>query len=374
MDRLISLRAQRIDASGIRKVFALAQTIPEAINLSIGQPDFDTPDLLKQQAIDAINRGFNRYSQTTGEPELVQRLVDLTRSQTGWDEPAVMVTSGVSGGIVLALMALIDPGDEVIIPDPYFVIYKHAVNLVGGRCVFVDSYPDFSLPVARIEAAITEKTRLIIVNSPCNPTGIVYTLEQLSALAGIAAKRGIIVLSDQIYDMFSYDGPCPSIAPLYEKTILLKGFGKTYGMTGWRLGYVVVHKVLRPVLEAMAMIQQYTFVCAPTPLQRAAIAALDMDMTAYIDRYRRKRDLICQLLGQRFELVWPSGAFYVFVKAPGCSGTDFVQRAIQKGVLVIPGGVFSQRDTHFRISYAAEDSQIQKGVRILSSLVSSVAD
>jgi len=369
MRKILADRVGRIDASGIRKVFALAQTMPGAVNLSIGQPDFDAPELIKQQAVAAIQGGFNRYSQTTGEPELVARLVELTRSQTGWQEPMVMVTCGVSGGIVLALMALVDPGDEVIIQDPYFVIYKHAVNLLGGRCVFVDSYPDFRLPVDGIAKVITDKTKLIIVNSPCNPTGVVYTQEELKALAHIAAQRQIVVLSDQIYDSFSYDGPCPGIGAFYEWTIVLKGLGKSYGVTGWRLGYAAVHPVLRPVFEAMAMIPQYTFVCAPTPFQRAAIAALDLDIGPYIQAYRRKRDLVCSLLARRFELVRPSGAFYVFVKAPGSTGTEFVRRAIEKGVLVIPGGVFSERDTHFRVSFAAEDATIERGAVILNGLV-----
>ncbi|MDH7600129.1 MAG: pyridoxal phosphate-dependent aminotransferase [Sedimentisphaerales bacterium] len=368
MERILADRMRLIDASGIRKVFALAQTMPDAINLSIGQPDFDAPADLKQQAIAAIQAGFNRYSQTKGEPELVARLVELAKLQTGWEDPMVMVTCGVSGGIILALMALVDQGDEVIIPDPYFVIYKHAVNLLGGRCVFVSSYPDFRLPLAAIKDAITDRTKLIIVNSPCNPTGMVYSAEELRALAQIAAQRGITVLSDQIYDSFSYDGPCPCIGPYYQRTIILKGLGKSYGITGWRLGYAVVHPVLRPVFEAMAMVQQYTFVCAPTPFQRAAIAALGLDISCYIEAYKRKRDLICSILSERFELVRPSGAFYVFVKAPGSTGSEFVRKAIQHGVLVIPGGVFSEQDTHFRVSFAAEDRLIERGARILTSL------
>ena len=210
---------------------------------------------------------------------------------------------------------------------------------------------------------------MIIVNSPCNPTGAVYSEQEIKALAEIAAEKGILVISDQIYEKFCYDGECSSIANYYEKTLLLRGFGKSYAMTGWRLGYAAAHESLANVIEEMTKIQQYTFVCAPTPFQKAAIAALDYDTSDFVAAYRKKRDILYEGLKDKFELVKPSGAFYAFVKAPAEPATEFVEKAIKNKVLIIPGNVFSEKDTHFRISYATSDEKIRRGAKILCSLV-----
>jgi aspartate aminotransferase/aminotransferase len=372
MGQYIADRTKLIDSSGIRKVFALAASLENPVNFSIGQPDFDVPEKLKNEAIKAIKTGQNKYSQTAGDGLLKEKIAEHIKNEFGWENPAVLVTSGVSGGLLLAFMALINPGDEVIIPDPYFVIYKHIINMLSGRCVFVDSYPDFELPVEKIAQAITDKTKLIIINSPCNPTGVVYSQERIKALAEIAAEKNILVMTDEIYEKFCYDPPqagCPSIANYYDKTLLLRGFSKAYAMTGWRLGYVAAREPLRDVLEEMTKLQQYTFVCAPTPFQKAAIVALDYDVSNFVNVYRKKRDLLYNGLKDKFELVKPGGAFYAFVKAPaGGAATQFVEKAIANNLLIIPGNVFSEKDTHFRISYATSDSKIQQGIEILRGL------
>ena len=261
MKNYLADRTKLIDASGIRKVFALGATLKDPVNFSIGQPEFDVPEPVKEAAIAAIRSGQNRYSQTAGENAVLELLRPGVKAETGWDKPEVMLTNGVSGGLLLAFMALINPGDEVIVPDPYFVMYKHLVRMLGGTCVFVDSYPDFKLPVEKIAAAVTDKTKLILLNTPCNPTGAVYSVEEVRAVAEIARKRDIILLSDEIYDMFCYEGHSPCIGKYYDKTILLKGFSKSFGMTGWRLGYAACSESLKPLMESMLMIQQYTFVC-----------------------------------------------------------------------------------------------------------------
>jgi len=368
MGKYIADRTSKIDSSGIRKVFALAAEMKEPINFSIGQPDFDVPDALKEEAINAIREGENKYSQTAGDEVLKEKTAERMKDEFGWEKPTVLVTSGVSGGLLLAFMALINPGDEVIIPDPYFVIYKHIINLLGGRCVFVDSYPDFELPVEAIGRAVTAKTKMIIVNSPCNPTGAVYSGGQMKALAEIAVEKDILILSDEIYNKFSYDGDCPSIAGYCDKVILLRGFSKAYAMTGWRLGFAAVPDALKDIIEEMTKIQQYTFVCAPTPFQKAAIAALDYETKDFVNAYKRKRELIYDGLKDKFELIKPQGAFYAFVKAPGGSATKFVEKAIKNNVLIIPGNVFSEKDTHFRLSYATSDEKIRQGVEILCKL------
>jgi len=368
MKNILADRTSKIDASGIRKVFALAAKMQDPVNFSIGQPDFDVPEALKEEAIKAIREGFNKYSQTAGDSLLKEKISELVKKELCWVKPAVLVTSGVSGGLLLAFLALINPGDEVIIPDPYFVMYKHLVNMLGGKCIFIDTYPNFNLPIEKIAQAITDKTKMIILNSPCNPTGVVYSQDEIKRLAKVAAEKDILILSDEIYEKLSYDGSCTSIANHYEKTLLLRGFSKPYAMTGWRLGYAATHPSLHEVIEEMTKIQQYTFVCAPTPFQKAAIAALDYDITDFVNAYRRKRDLLYNGLKDKFELVKPSGAFYAFVKAPGGSATPFVENAIKNNVLIIPGNVFSEKDTHFRISYATSDEKIKQGVETLRKL------
>lgn len=369
MEEFLADRTKLIDASEIRKVFALAATLKDPINFSIGQPDFDVPQALKDRAIKAIQDGANKYSQTAGTAELNEKITQQVKGEFGWKTPSTLVTSGVSGALLLTFMSLIDPGDEVIMPDPYFVIYKHVINMLGGKCVFVDSYPCFKLPIQGIADAITGKTKLIIINSPSNPTGTVYTEQQLQAVAEIAAKKDIIILSDEIYEKFCYDGPCPSIAKYYEKTLLMRGFSKSYAMAGWRLGYVAANNCLKELIEAMTKIQQYTFVCAPTPFQKAAIAAMDHDVSELVDAYRKKRNLIFDGLSGNFEPVRPGGAFYTFLKAPQANATAFVEKAIANNVLIIPGNVFSEKDTHFRISFATSDEKIRQGIDILNSLV-----
>jgi aspartate aminotransferase len=370
MKQIIADRAYKIDASGIRKVFALAASLKDPVNFSIGQPDFDVPEQLKEEAIKSIREGFNKYSQTAGDTTLQQKISEQIQNEFGWENPTVLISSGVSGGLLLAFLALVNPGDEVIIPDPYFVIYKHIINMLGGKCVFVDSYPSFRLPVEKIAEAITDKTKIIIVNSPCNPTGVVYSENDIKSLAKVAEEKDTLVMTDEIYEKFCYENQCPSIAKYYDKTLLLRGFGKAYAMTGWRLGYVAVNESLRDVIEQMIKIQQYTFVCAPMPFQKAAIAAMDYDISEFVNSYRKKRDLIYDGLKEKFELVKPEGAFYAFVKAPdGSTATEFVEKAIANNLLIIPGNVFSEKDTHFRISFAASDEKIQQGVEILRKLV-----
>ena len=370
MRKLLADRVSCIDASGIRKVFALAASLNDPVNFSIGQPDFDVPQSVKAAAIEAINRGDNRYSQTAGDTALLETLQKKVRAEYGWQDPQVFVTSGVSGALLLAFLALIDPGDEVIIPDPYFVMYKHLVNMIGGKCVFVDSYPHFRLPVDRIKQAITERTKLIILNSPANPTGSVYTQDEVGEIAKIASKHGLLILSDEIYEQFCYDRPPVSLGHYHDRLLLLKGFSKSYAMTGWRMGYVAGPDTIKPIIEEMTKIQQYTFVCAPTPFQKAALAALDCDMSSYAAQYKKKRDLIYDGLSDCFNMVKPAGAFYAFVKSPewAASATEFVKKAIEKNVLIIPGNVFSEKDTHFRISYATTDEKIAQGIDILCKL------
>jgi len=367
-DFLLSQRSLAVNASGIRKVFDLAAKLSDPINLSIGQPDFDVPANVRQAAVDAIQNRKNGYTVTQGIGELRERLAAEVKADAGVDLP-VLVTSGVSGGILLTLMATLNSGDEVLIGDPYFVIYKHAVRLVGGVPVFVDTYPDFSFDPTRYEAAITRRTKILVIASPSNPTGVVLSDAALKQAADLAERHNLLLVVDEIYNRLCYDGPCPSaIRYAPHRTLLLRGFGKSYGMTGWRLGYAAGPPFL---IEEMTKLQQYTFVCAPSMVQYAGLEALNTDMSAYVDVYRGKRDFIWKRLSKAFEIATkPGGGFYIFPKVPAKypNAMDFCAQAVERNVLVIPGSVFSERDTHFRISYATSDEKLAQGCDILCEL------
>jgi len=271
----------RVDASGIRKIFDLARTLKDPINLSIGQPDFDVAPQVKEAAIAAIRAGRNTYTQTQGLPELRAQCLAEEEAHTGrrWAQDELLITSGVSGGLFLALMALVDDGDEVLIPDPYFVMYKHLVNLFGGKPVYVDTYDTgFAPDPQRLEQLITPRTKVLLLNSPANPTGRIVPADQLQAIAAVCTKHGITVVSDEIYRAFAYT-PCPSIARWHADTVVLVGHSKSYGMTGWRLGYACGPT---EVIQAMTKVQQYSFVCAPSVTQHAALACPQVDLTAPI--------------------------------------------------------------------------------------------
>jgi aspartate/methionine/tyrosine aminotransferase len=371
--RMISRRALDIDASGIRKVFDLAAKLKDPINLSIGQPDFDVPEILKERAIEAIKSGKNRYTPTQGIPELIEPIKKKVVADTGWNDPGVLILSGTSAGLVLAMLATLNPGDEVVFFDPYFVMYKHLPRLCGAVPVPVDTYPDFRLHLNRLAAAITSRTKMWITCSPANPTGITLTQPELEAIAALAKENNLLVISDEIYDAFCYQQHLSIARLLPEQCILLKGFSKTYGMTGWRLGYAAGPKT---IIDQMTKLQQYTFVCAPSMVQYAAIETLHdpptpgTDMSSFIQAYRTKRDRVVNGLKDHFEINPPGGAFYVFPKVPGgkICATEFVQMAIERNVLIIPGSVFSNRDSHFRISYATSDAKLDQGIAILREL------
>ncbi len=366
-EKFVSERIKSIGASGIRRIFDLAATMTDPIDLSMGQPDFKVPDAVKDAAINAIRNDKNGYTLTQGIPVLRERIGQMLQEKRDWS-PDTIVTCGVSGGLVLAMMACLNSGDEVLIADPYFVSYKHIVRLAGGTPVTVDINADFTLKREAFEAAITPRTKLILLNSPANPTGVVHSDDEIRAIAELARDRDLLLVSDEIYETLSFDGPAASpvkYAP--ERTVLLGGFGKSHAITGWRMGYAAGPA---PVIREMAKVQQFTFVCAPHMAQEATIVALDTDMSKQVEEYRRKRDLVVSELEGVFEFAKPAGGFFVFCKAPPRfeSGTAFVEEAIKNNILTVPGSAFSARDTHFRISYAVPDETLKRACEILRRL------
>jgi aspartate aminotransferase/aminotransferase len=364
-DAWIADRMSRIEASGIRKAFDMSKSMKDPINLSIGLPDFDVADPIKAAIVDAIQSGHNAYTVTLGIPELRRKIQDAVDAHLRHSDREVMITSGTAGALLLALCATVNPGDEVIIFDPYFVMYSNLAHLAGGVPVFVDTYPDFRIDAEKVAAAITPRTKCVIANTPGNPTGTVASASEARHLADLCKARGILLISDEVYRAFCYDAPFASPATSNSEVLVVDGFSKAHGMTGWRLGFA--HGPSR-LIQEMAKLQQFSFVCAPSMVQYAGIAALDEDLGPHVDAYRRKRDTVVRALEGLYEVASPRGAFYAFPRAPRASASEFVAEAIRHNLLIIPGNVFSRRDTHFRISYAVDDSTLARGLEILRNL------
>ncbi len=393
--RTASARSDALRASGIRSILARAATMPDAVNLTIGQPDFPVPDGVRDAALEAIRAGRNGYTANAGDAGLLARINGFLRYDTGWDcrtagtpghtGPMSMVTSGTSGALTLAYLAMLDPGDECVIPDPYFVSYPELAAMCNARAVACEVSEDGQLTADRVEKHLTDKTRFVLFSTPSNPGGVVASKRTCADLLDLCRARGVVLVSDEIYDAFTFPDartdtragdanarccPSPARLPGSEDTVLLiRGFGKSYGCTGWRLGYTAGPAWL---MEAMARFQQYVFVCAPTPLQVGAAACFDADMDPVVLDYQRRRDMIVGKLGGLARIAPPGGAFYAWVQVPeklGMTGTEFTDLAAKHGVLVVPGGVFSTRDTHFRISYATDPTRLAKGLDILATLL-----
>ncbi len=355
-------RCSTFSSSGIRKVFDLAASLKNPINLSIGQPDFDVPQSIKDACIDAISNGKNAYSPTQGIAPLREKLRNQIVAKYNHADRDVFVSSGTSGGLVVAMLALINPGDEVIIFDPYFVMYPPLIQMVGGIPIYVDTYPDFQIDIAKVAAAITPRTKAILFNTPANPTGVVAQRDKIEQLARLCQERNVALISDEIYSCFCFDEPMCSPAEFNSDTIVIDGFSKSHAMTGWRLGWVHGPSSL---MQEMMKIQQFSFVCAPQPVQWAGITAMDYDMATHYADYRSKRDRIVNGLKDLYEFSLPTGAFYLFAKAPWGTATEFVHEAIRNELLIIPGNIFSREDTYFRISFAAPDDTIDRGIEVL---------
>ncbi|MGO9600984.1 MAG: pyridoxal phosphate-dependent aminotransferase [Isosphaeraceae bacterium] len=364
-DAWIAERMKHIDASGIRKAFDMARSMKDPINLSIGLPDFDVADSVKAAASLAIQAGKNQYTVTQGIPELRDRIQAAVSAQYHHPDRQVLITSGTAGGLLLAICAVVNPGDEVIIFDPYFVMYANQATLAGGKSVYIDTYTDFRIKPEAVAAAMTPRTKCVIVNSPANPTGVVATEDEMRALASLCRDRNVLLISDEVYRAFCFDAPFASPATWNQDVLVVDGFSKAHGMTGWRMGYA--HGPSR-IIQEMAKLQQFSFVCAPSPLQYAAVEALDEDLTSHIEAYRGKRDMVAAALRDNFDLAFPQGAFYAFPRAPWGTASEFVAEAIRHNLLIIPGNVFSRRDTHFRISYAVADATLQRGLDVLRKL------
>jgi aspartate aminotransferase/aminotransferase len=363
---IVSRRASAFDSSGIRKAFDLAARLEDPINLAIGQPDFAMPVAACEAAKAAIDAGKSGYTQTQGIPQLRERLEGAVRDELGQPGRKLCVTSGSSGALVLVLMAMIDPGDEVILFEPAFVMYRPLVEFLGGTCVIVDTSPSFSIDVERVAAAITPRTKAILLNTPSNPTGFVAPLETVRDLARLAEQTGVTLISDELYRSYCYDEPFHSPAAHSDAIVVIDGFSKSHAMTGWRVGWV--HGPAE-IIDACTMLQQYTFVCAPQIGQWGAIAAIDAPMDVPLSECKRKRDKLMAGIAGHYSFVKPGGAFYLYPEAPGGSGKRFAEIAAeQEKLIVVPGSVFGAADTHFRVAYTVSDRTLDRGIAALIRL------
>ncbi len=360
---MLSDRVKNMKPSGIRKFFSLAAKMDRCLDLSIGQPDFDVPKTLKELAKSAIDEGKNSYTPSVGV-ELARDAVRKKYNIVNSEDYDVIITSGVSGGLLLSYAAILDEGDEILIPDPYFVGYKEIAMLVGAKPVLFNTYPDFVPNIETLEKLTTSRTKAVVIGNPSNPTGYVLKAEELKALVSFAKKKGIYLIFDEIYECFTYDGI--HIRPdLDDQIIILNGLSKSHGMTGWRIGWVVAKKNM---IDEMQKLQQFSYVCAPSPFQQLIPEALNYFDNNIFDNYKNKRDRAYEKLSKKFEIVKPGGAFYIFPKLSNMSASKFVEKSIANSVLVIPGSVFSNSDTHFRISFTVSDEILDEAIEILARI------
>ncbi|MCX9012310.1 MAG: pyridoxal phosphate-dependent aminotransferase [Candidatus Methanoperedens sp.] len=365
---MFSERVKSIDISGIRKMFEGAG--PNAINLGLGQPDFDTPEHIKKAAIEAINSGFTGYTANLGIPELRLALCGKFEQENNFtvapDE--VIVTSGASEALHLALAALIDRGDDVLIPDPGFVSYSALTKMAGGSVVGVPLGDKLTLEPEKVNECITPRTKVLIINSPSNPTGTVQTKKDIKGLAQIAEDTGITIISDEVYEHFIYEGEHVSPAQFTDNVITINAVSKTYAMTGWRIGYAAARK---EYIEQMLKVHQYIQACACSIAQKAALAAIEGPQDCVRDMcasFKRRRDILLEgLRAMGIKCVKPQGAFYAF---PQVVDENAPQKLIKNGVIVVPGASFGENGKgHIRLAYSTSEENLRKALGVMERVL-----
>ena len=358
-------RIDEIHSSKIRELFQRAAKLENAINFGIGQPDFKVPQQVKNNLIDAINEDKTGYTQTAGITELKEKILEKYSPNKFAED--VLISSGVTGGIFLSYSAILEEQDELIVFDPYFVMYPDLCNFLNAKAVIVKTNPNFTINTDNLKQAISPKTKAILINSPNNPSGYVYSKEELEQIIEVAKENNLWIISDEVYEDFNYEDKFISTGELYDKTIVLGGFSKNFALTGLRLGYIVGPK---EIIEDMTKLQQYTYVCAPSIVQHAVAKNFNLDIKAQIENSKTKKDLIYNLLKNSFEITKPSGAFYMYPKLPeGISATDFSEECLKNNLIIIPGSAFSKSDNYFRISYATSEDKLKQGAQILIKVI-----
>jgi aspartate aminotransferase len=366
----------------------------DVINLSIGEPDFDTPEHVKEAAKEAIDQNYSHYTPVPGYPELRKAIADKLKRDNGLNYTAeqIVVSTGAKQSLANAILCLVNPGEEVLIPAPYWVSYKEIIKLAGAKGVFIDSsiQSDFKVSAGQIEAAITPNTKLFIFSSPCNPSGTVYTHDELKAFAEVFARHPhVFVISDEIYENINFIGKHSSIASfeaIHDRVIVINGLSKGFAMTGWRLGYMAAAKEIAQACDKLQG-QITSGTCSIT--QRAAIVAMNTDpaesddIKQMVDAFKYRRDLAISLLREvpGVKLNVPDGAFYLFPEVTYYYGKSFGDRIILSGsdlcdflldtafVAIVPGAAFGSPDC-IRISYATSEDTLREAIRRISEALS----
>jgi aminotransferase len=375
----ISERARETPPSGIRKYFELAEEEEEVISLGVGEPDFSAPWAARQAAIDSLERGHTSYTANRGRRELRERIAaHVERYDHDYDpDEEILVTTGVSEGMDLAMRALVDPGDTVAVAEPAYLSYPPTARLAGGQVLPVPTREteDFALTYGALERAGADEADLLVYCYPNNPTGAVLTDDDLRGVADFAREHDLTVLADEVYAALTYDGDHRSIATLpgmRERTVVFNGFSKAYAMTGLRLGYVMGPT---EAVDAMNRIHQYTMLSAPTTAQYAAIEALDScsdEVAEMVTQYdRRRRYVLSRFDEMGLDCFTARGAFYVFPEIPGDDDEEFAEALVrEQGVAVVPGRVFGDGGAgHLRVSYATGMDDLREAMDRIETFV-----
>ncbi|MCK5434644.1 MAG: aminotransferase class I/II-fold pyridoxal phosphate-dependent enzyme [Dehalococcoidales bacterium] len=379
---LTSKQVSRISPSGIRKFFDLLASIEGVISLGVGEPDYATPWHIREAAIYSLEKGYTMYTSNLGTPELRQELSRYLKDNYNLaynPDSELLITVGVSEALDLAMRAILNPGDEVIMPDPCYVSYNPCVMLAGGIPVMVPTNQEnnFEISPADIESRVTSRTKGILIGYPANPTGAVMTRDKLTQIADVARRHQLLVISDEIYAKLVYgvEHACfASLPEMKESTILLGGFSKAYAMTGWRIGYAAANS---EVIAAMTKIHQYTMLCAPIMGQVAAIEALragEDNIAEMVEEYNRRRLVIVKGLNDiGLPCFEPRGAFYAFpsIKGTGMTSEEFAERLlVEEKVAVVPGTAFGQcGEGYVRCCYATSLADIEEALSRLRRFV-----
>ena len=382
----ISKIASEIHPSLTRRLFDKAKEYDKVIDLTLGDPDYPTPDYVCEAGCKAIRDGKTKYTANAGLLELRTAVAEKVKNETGIEyDPAknVIITVGAMGALYLLIKSYINEGDEVLIPAPYWINYGQMVTMSGGTPVIVSSDKEgFALSTELLEKAVTPKTRMMIINTPCNPTGEVYSRESLEAIAEIAKKNNILVVADEAYSCILFDDAkftsIIDIPGMKEHTILVNSFSKRYSMTGWRVGYAVGDE---DIISAMTRFQENVASCCPQPSQYAAIAALKGPQDSVdnmVKGYQRRRDIIVEGLNkvEKLSCRKPQGTFYAFVdiSKTGMNSTDFAFDLLDKAqVAVVPGITYGEvGDGYIRIALTKQDDEIEEAVERITKYVSAL--
>jgi aminotransferase len=381
-EKAISDRVNRLSPSGIRKFFDLLASIEGVISLGVGEPDYATPWHISEAAVRSLERGYTMYTSNSGIPELREETARYLKEKYNIQyEPfgEILITVGVSEAMDLAMRAILNPGDEVIMPDPHYVAYDACVILAGGEPVMVPTNQEnnFEVEAKDIEARITGKTRAILIGYPANPTGAVMSRKKLLAIADVAKRHDLLVVSDEIYARLVYgvEHTCfASLPGVRDNTILLGGFSKAYAMTGWRIGYAVAPK---EIIAAMTKIHQYTIMSAPTMAQVAAMEALksgETDVMEMVEDYDRRRKIIVKGFNEiGMPCFEPKGAFYAFpsIAVTGMRSEEFSEKLLmEEKVAVVPGSAFGKcGEGYVRCCYATSLADIEEALTRMKRFV-----